>query len=126
MKIILLFIIAPFIMMVHTVIKPNVSFVFIKKDAKKLCEYYRQRVIRGESMASIAKLYSEDTGSAPNGGQYKNVVKGMMVTEFENVAFKLKPGEISEVFETQYGFHFIQLISRNGDVLDLRHLLIMK
>jgi peptidyl-prolyl cis-trans isomerase SurA len=126
MKIILLFIIAPFIMMVHTVIKPNVSVVIIKKDAKKLCEYYRQRVIRGESMASIAKLYSEDPGSAPNGGQYKNVVKGMMVTEFENVAFKLKPGEISEVFETQYGFHFILLISRNGDVLDLRHLLIMK
>ena len=126
MKIILLFIIAPFIMMVHTVIKPNVSVVIIKKDAKKLCEYYRQRVIRGESMASIAKLYSEDPGSAPNGGQYKNVVKGMMVTEFENVAFKLKPGEISEVFETQYGFHFILLISRNVDVLDLRHLLIMK
>ena len=49
-----------------------------------------------------------------------------MVTEFENVAFKLKPGEISEVFETQYSFHFIQLISRNGDALDLRHLLIMK
>ncbi len=49
-----------------------------------------------------------------------------MVNEFENVAFKLKPGEISEVFETQYGFHFILLISRNGDALDLRHLLIMK
>jgi peptidyl-prolyl cis-trans isomerase SurA len=49
-----------------------------------------------------------------------------MVNEFENVASKLKPGEISEVFETQYSFHFIQLISRNGDALDLRHLLIMK
>ncbi|MBK6985457.1 MAG: peptidylprolyl isomerase [Bacteroidetes bacterium] len=126
MKTILLLIIAPFILMVHTPIKPITSAFIIKKDAKKLCEYYRQRVMRGESMASIAKLYSEDPGSAPNGGQYKNVVKGMMVTEFENVAFKLKPGEISEVFETQYGFHFIQLISRNGDVLDLRHLLIMK
>ncbi len=98
----------------------------IAKDAKKLCEYYRQRVLKGESMASIATLYSEDPGSAPNGGQYKKVVKGMMVPEFENVAFSLKPGEISEVFATQYGFHFIQLISRKGDVLDLRHLLIMK
>ncbi len=126
MKTILLFIITPFILMVHTPIKPTTSAFIIKKDAKKLCEYYRQRVMRGESMASIAKLYSEDPGSAANGGQYKNVVKGMMVIEFENVAFKLKPGEISEVFETPYGFHFIQLISRKGDVLDLRHLLIMK
>lgn len=100
---------------------------FMKKDAKKLAEYYRQRVLRGESMASLAKLYSEDPGSASNGGQYKNVVKGMMVPEFERVAFSLvKPGDISEVFETEYGFHFIQLISRKGDVLDLRHLLITK
>jgi peptidyl-prolyl cis-trans isomerase SurA len=117
----------PFVLTASEPITANpIKLEFVAKDAKKLCEYYRQRVIRGESMASIAKLYSEDPGSAPNGGQYKNVVKGMMVTEFENVAFKLKPGEISEVFETQYGFHFIQLISRNGDVLDLRHLLIMK
>jgi peptidyl-prolyl cis-trans isomerase SurA len=96
------------------------------KDAKKLAEYYRQRVLKGESMASISTLYSEDPVSAPNGGQYSGVKKGVMVPEFEKVAFSLKPGEISEVFETQYGFHFIQLISRKGDVLDLRHLLITK
>lgn len=98
----------------------------LKKDAKKLCEYYRQRVIKGESMASIAKLYSEDPGSSANGGQYDNVVPGMMVAEFEKVAYSLKTGEISEVFETQYGFHFIQLISRNGDKLSLRHVLITR
>ncbi len=97
-----------------------------KKDAKKLCEYYRQRVLKGESMASIAQLYSEDPGSSANGGQYNNVVPGMMVPEFEKVAYSLKTGEISEVFETQYGFHFIQLISRKGDVLSLRHLLITR
>ena len=97
-----------------------------KKDARKLTEYYRQRVLRGESMSTICKLYSEDSGSANNGGQIKNVVKGMMVLEFENVAFSLKPGEISEVFETIYGFHFIQLISKKKQTLDLRHLLITK
>ncbi|MES2133700.1 MAG: peptidylprolyl isomerase [Bacteroidota bacterium] len=96
------------------------------KDAKKLAEYYRQRVIRGESMASIAKLYSEDPGSAGNGGQYDGIVKGVMVPEFEKVAFSLKPGDISEVFETQYGFHFIQLISNKNDTLSLRHVLITK
>lgn len=100
--------------------------ILIKKDAKKLAEYYRQRVLKGESMASIAKLYSEDPGSAPNGGLYTGIVRGQMVPEFESVAFKLKPGEISEVFETQYGFHFIQLISNKNDVLSLRHLLITR
>ena len=96
------------------------------KDAKKLAEYYRQRVLRGESMASIAKLYSEDPGSASNGGQYDGIVKGVMVPEFEKVAYSLKPGDISEVFETQYGFHFIQLISNKNDTLSLRHVLITK
>jgi peptidyl-prolyl cis-trans isomerase SurA len=98
----------------------------LKKDAKKICEYYRQRVLKGESMASIAQLYSEDPGSAPNGGQYNRVVPGMMVAEFEKVAYSLKTGEISEVFETQFGFHFIQLISRKGDTLSLRHVLITR
>lgn len=102
------------------------SFYNLKKDARKLAEYYRMRVLRGESMSSIAKLYSEDTGSAANGGLYNNVVRGMMVPEFEKVAFNLKPGEISEVFETSYGFHFIQLLSRKGETLSLRHLLITK
>ena len=101
--------------------------VIIKKDARKLAEYYRQRVLRGESMSSIAKLYSEDPGSANNGGQYNNVVRGMMVPEFEKVAFSLlKLNDISEVFETSYGFHFIQLISRKNETLNLRHLLITK
>lgn len=126
MKTFLLLIIAPFMLMANAPLKPTTPTVIIKKDAKKLAEYYRQRVIRGESMASIAKLYSEDPGSAPNGGQYDGIVKGVMVTEFENVAFNLKPGEISEVFETQYGFHFIQLISRKGDTLSLRHVLITR
>ena len=127
MKTLLLFIIVPFIMMAHQPLKKFAqTVVIIKKDAKKLAEYYRQRVIRGESMASIAKLYSEDPGSAANGGQYDGIVRGVMVPEFEKAAYGLKPGEISEVFETQYGFHFIQLISRKGDTLSLRHVLITR
>lgn len=139
MKALILLIAASFILMAHKPVKnKTMGFIYpfleknivfkntYKKDARKLAEYYRQRVIRGESMSSVAKLYSEDPGSASNGGQYNNVVKGMMVSEFEKVAFSLKPGEISEVFETQYGFHFIQLISRKGDTLILRHLLITK
>ena len=123
---ILLLLCVPFFTIQTNSIKTSISALSIKKDAKKLAEYYRLRVIRGESMSSIAKLYSEDPGSASNGGQYNHVVKGMMVPEFEKVAFSLKPNEISEVFETSYGFHFIQLISIKGAVLDLRHVLIMK
>jgi len=126
MKTIFLFIILPFAtLLINSVNKTSVN-VIVKKDAKKLAEYYRMRAMRGESVANLAKLYSEDPGSASNGGQYRNVTKGMFVPEFEKVAFSLKPGEISEVFETQFGFHFIQLISRKGDVLDLRHLLITR
>jgi peptidyl-prolyl cis-trans isomerase SurA len=96
-----------------------------KDKARKLTESYRQRVINGETMSSIATLYSEDPGSAKNGGRYDSIPRGMMVPEFESVAFNLKPGEISNVFETKYGFHFIELIDRKGDLLNLRHLLVI-
>ena len=127
MKILILFIASAFMLTEYQPLTTKLPIVIIKKDARKLAEYYRQRVLRGESMSSIAKLYSEDPGSANNGGQYNNVVRGMMVPEFEKVAFSLlKPNDISEVFETSYGFHFIQLISRKNETLNLRHLLITK
>ena len=127
MKILILFIASAFMLTEYQTLTTKLPIVIIKKDARKLAEYYRQRVLRGESMSSISKLYSEDPGSANNGGQYNNVVRGMMVPEFEKVAFSLlKPNDISEVFETSYGFHFIQLISRKNETLNLRHLLITK
>ena len=96
-----------------------------KKEALTLIESYRQRVIKGESMSTLASLYSEDPGSAKNGGRYDSIVRGIMVPEFEKVAFSLKPNEISEVFETKYGFHFIQLVARKGEVVDVRHILVI-
>lgn len=96
----------------------------LSSNPESLIESYRQRVIKGERMSEIARLYSQDPGSAKKGGLYQNVVRGMMVEEFETVAFSLKPGEISEVFETTYGFHFIQLIAIKGEALDLMHVLI--
>ena len=97
-----------------------------KQDAKAKLEGYRQRVLKGESMATLAEQYSEDPGSAKNGGRYDGIVPGQMVKEFEDAAFALKaPGDVSEVFETQYGFHFIQLVARNGASLDVRHILVI-
>lgn len=120
MKQLLLFLLFPFMMLAQS---PGTDEA--KKQAKEEIEGYRRKVMRGESFGNLAALYSDDTGSAKNGGIYKNVVKGQMVPEFENVAFSLKPGDISEVFETQFGYHFIQLIARRGDELDLRHILVI-
>ncbi len=105
------------------VVKPYVS-PNAKIEARERIAALRQRVVNGESMAAIAALYTEDAASAKNGGRYENIARGTFVPEFEAVAFKLKPNEVSEVFETSFGFHFIQLIERKGEVVDLRHLLI--
>jgi peptidyl-prolyl cis-trans isomerase SurA len=95
-----------------------------KKEARDKIESYRQRVLKGESMSALAKLYSEDPGSAKEGGCYKDIPRGTFVPEFEDAVSKLKPGELSEVFETQYGFHFVQLLDRRGEVIDVRHILV--
>lgn len=96
-----------------------------KKDAKEKLEGYRERVLNGESMSVLARIYSEDPGSAKEGGVITNVFRGQMVPEFESVAYRLKTGEISQVFETPFGFHFVQLIARKGDLLDIRHILMI-
>ena len=96
-----------------------------KKEAREKLEGYRQRVLNGESMSTLATLYSEDPGSVKTGGLYMNVVRGQFVPEFEAAAFNLTPGAISEVFETQFGFHFVQLVARRGDVIDVRHILVI-
>jgi peptidyl-prolyl cis-trans isomerase SurA len=97
-----------------------------KKEAKDKLEEIRQEVIANpDRMKSKAVLYSEDPGSAKDGGFIPNVSRGMMVPEFEAAAFKLKSGEISNVFETSYGYHFIKLEQRRGELLDLRHILIV-
>lgn len=106
----------------HLVKKPPVTDE-AKAEVRSQLEKYRQRVLNGESMSVICALYSEDPGSAKNGGRYEAVMRGTMVPEFEAVAFRLKAGEVSEIFQTTYGLHFIQLISRKGEVLDLRHIL---
>ena len=95
-----------------------------KAAAKEKIEGYRQRVLDGESMSVIATMYTEDPGSAKTGGRYDNIARGQFVPEFESVAFRMEPSEISEIFETQYGFHFIQLIAKHDNLVDLRHILV--
>lgn len=83
----------------------------------------RERIIKGERFSMLAKLYSEDPGSASKGGELGFFGRGDMVSEFEAAAFALKPGEVSPIVETQYGFHILQLIERRGNTINVRHIL---
>lgn len=83
----------------------------------------RERVLSGSQFSMLATLYSEDPGSAVKGGELGFFTRGTMVAEFEAAAFALKPGEVSPVIETQYGFYIIQLIERRGNTINCRHIL---
>lgn len=78
----------------------------------------------GESFESQARIYSEDPGSAANGGLYKNINKGQMVKPFEAAALNLQEGEMSEPVESEFGYHLIQLIKKSGKNYDARHILL--
>ena len=84
---------------------------------------YRERILKGDKFSTLAALYSEDPASSKKGGEL-TFSRGDMVSEFESVAFSLRDGEISPVFETKYGFHILQLIERKGDQVKCRHILI--
>lgn len=94
----------------------------IKETNSKLNKL-KQRVLKGESFATLAILYSEDPGSSRNGGLYTGIKRGMFVKEFEAVMFSLEEDEISEVFETEYGYHIAQMVERRSDEIDVRHIL---
>jgi peptidyl-prolyl cis-trans isomerase SurA len=85
-------------------------------------EKLRQRIIDGEDFAAMAVLYSED-GSAPMGGELGFKYRSELVPEFAAAAFSLKGKEVSQVIESQYGFHIVQLISRKGEQANVRHIL---
>lgn len=83
----------------------------------------RARILKGERFSTLARIYSEDQGSASKGGELGFQGRGDFVADFEAAAFALKEGEISEVIETEYGFHILQLIERRGDYVNVRHIL---
>ncbi|WP_209389966.1 peptidylprolyl isomerase [Chryseobacterium sp. RR2-3-20] len=78
----------------------------------------------GETFESQARIYSEDEGSAANGGLYKNISKGQMVKPFEAAALNLQEGEISDPIESEFGYHIIQLVKKSGKNYDARHILL--
>ncbi|RZJ27868.1 MAG: peptidylprolyl isomerase, partial [Chryseobacterium sp.] len=84
----------------------------------------RLRIKSGEDFSFLAKTYSEDPGSAPEGGDLGFFDRQQMAKEFTAYAFKLKAGETSPVFETEFGYHILQVIERRGEQVHARHILI--
>lgn len=84
----------------------------------------RKRIEAGEDFAALAKKFSDDLGSGAQGGDLGFVKRGTFVPEFEAMAYKLEPNQLSPVVETEFGFHIIQLIERRGNLIHCRHILI--
>ncbi|HEY4326540.1 MAG TPA: peptidylprolyl isomerase [Mucilaginibacter sp.] len=96
-----------------------------KESAKLKAQDLLKRIKAGEDFAALARLYSQDPGSAVEGGDLGFADRTTFVKEFAAMAFKLKAGEISPVFETEFGFHFLQVIERRGEQVHVRHILIV-
>lgn len=105
------------------VIKVKVGQLQQEVALKKILDL-KARAESGEDFGLLATLYSEDPGSAAEGGELGLVPRGTFVPEFEAAAFRLKPGEISDVVKTQFGYHIIKLNRRLGEQIDVSHILV--
>ena len=104
---------------------PKVSQEEINRIKDELRDY-TDRINKGEtSFSSLARLYSEDPGSARQGGELDYTGRGMLDPAFANVAFNLTdPKKISKIVESEYGYHIIQLVDKRGDKIKVRHILL--
>lgn len=107
----------------HLVKKPPIT-LDEKLEVKDRLYKMRKRILDGERFSTLALLYSEDPGSAKKGGELGFHGRGEFAPEFEAAAFNLRDGEISEVVETEFGFHIIQMIERRGEFINVRHILL--
>ncbi|HSR12381.1 MAG TPA: SurA N-terminal domain-containing protein, partial [Thermodesulfobacteriota bacterium] len=93
----------------HILIKADAKDTEAAAVAKKKAESVRAEAAAGKDFAKLAKQYSEDPGTKDQGGDLGFITKGMVVPEFEAAAFSMKPGEISQVIQTPYGFHVLKV-----------------
>ncbi|MBL6660552.1 MAG: peptidylprolyl isomerase [Crocinitomicaceae bacterium] len=106
------------------VIYPDITPEDKKRAFTELEEVLNLIQVAGKSFETMARIHSDDPGSASQGGKIE-ASRGMMVPQFESTVFKLKVGEVSDIIETQYGYHIIKLISRKGDDYTCLHILNM-
>ncbi len=95
-----------------------------KEKARSFAQSILDSIKNGADFAEMAKKYSEDPGSAKEGGDLGFVKKGVFYPEFESAAYALQPGELSGIVESPVGFHIIQLIEKRGESIHARHILI--
>lgn len=95
-----------------------------KEEAENRIMAIKQKIEAGEDFNELAKEYSEDPGTSMRGGDLGFIKRGDFVPEFEEVAFKLEPGQLSDVVQTQFGFHLIKMIEKRGEKIHTSHILI--
>lgn len=107
----------------HILINVKAGDVSEQKAREKINDLLQQ-VKNGADFADLCRKYSEDPGSASRGGEIGFMERGDFVPEFEEVAFLLEPGQISDIVKSRFGFHIIECLDRKGDKINVRHLLI--
>jgi peptidyl-prolyl cis-trans isomerase SurA len=108
----------------HIVIYPDINQDDKKRALAELEEVKDLIMNEGKSFQTMARIHSDDPGSAAVGGKIE-ASRGMMVPQFESTVFRLNVGEVSGIIETEYGYHIIKLISRKGDDYECLHILNM-
>jgi len=84
----------------------------------------RERIINGEKFSTLARIYSQDPGSARKGGELGMASKSIFWSAFSDAAMALKPGIVSQIVETPDGFHIIEVLEKKGDMFNARHILL--
>ena len=124
---------------VDSIDKEDLPVVPIKYQLSQICIYpdreaanlavkekllaIRERIMNGEKFATLARIYSEDPGSSRRGGELGMASKSIFWPSFSDAAMALRPGIISQIVETPDGFHIIEVLERNGDMFNARHIL---
>jgi len=122
-----------------TVDKANLPIIPTKYKMSQICIYpdreaaalavkekllaLRERILNGDRFSMLARLYSEDPGSARKGGELGMASKSIFWPAFADAAMALKPGIISQIVETPDGFHIIEVLEKKGDMFNARHIL---
>lgn len=120
--------------------KEDLPIIPIKYQLSQICVYpdraaanmavkerllsIRERIINGERFSTLARLYSQDPGSARRGGELGMASKNIFWPAFSDAAMALKPGVVSQIVETADGFHIIEVLEKKGDMFNARHILL--
>ena len=110
----------------------NTDHIFFKlrpgRESRRLAYSFidslKKRVLLGDSFSQLAEMFSQDPGSARNGGEMGFVTRGTFVPAFEQAAYALEPGKVSDIIETEFGYHIIEVLEAMGDKVNVRHILI--